>query len=870
MKHSTMRNLLIISLICISIASNAQVKSGGTYKEYFQEGSYLLLEDNYLMAKDNFEAAYQIDSSNANINYLLGICYLKSLNEKYKAEYHLSNAIKNITKNYKNDQYTEKAAPPLAHYYYGEALNINYKFDEAIAQYNEFKKYAGTDKVYNKKLTKAIATSEFAKAQYASPLNVQITNMGDSINGQYPDFSPVMSADEHMLIYTTRRPSTTGGMKDVFGYYHEDVVVSYKDFNGVWSSPKSLSENINSGNMEASVNITADGQTLIIYKDDGTGTGGNIYYSTFDGKDWSTLKEFGSDVNTKYWESHACLNKDQTVLYFSSNRPGGYGGKDIYRCVKLPNGKWSKAYNMGPTINTDSDEDGAFIHPDGVTFFFASNGHKTMGGYDIMFTSISEENTFGEITNIGYPINTTDDDVFYISSVDGKRGYFSSAKDGGYGEKDIYMVSIPEAKEKPLALFKGQIIPAPGETLPEDILIVVKDKETGEIVGTYKPRIVNGVFSTILPPGREYNFSYQAPQGEEFYNEDVYVTNELTYNEIKREVNLEPVKLLGKISTKKKSLILNTIVLNNAKQKLPVSDANISVQESNGAVQSLKSDANGKYDNFVLEADKKYTVFAEKDGKKSAIASISTMGVKGPKVFSQVLYIDGKAAPAEKEQLLNVLVKDKKTGKAIPYASVVIEDADGNKNEYQTDEKGYAKEINVALNTKYKLSATEGANASGISNFTSPSKVSKKAILKTLFIGVEQVASSNSGALPETEYEYFFKYNKNLNDDTEEQWNKFIDKIIEISSKKRSVYVRIKASASYVPTRSFKNNKQLASTRAKNLQQKIKDAVLAKGGDIKKLRFKRSSKVSGPRYKGDHDLGRSKYEPFQFVKAKVR
>jgi hypothetical protein len=406
--------------------------------------------------------------------------------------------------------------------------------------------------------------------------------------------------------------------------------------------------------------------------------------------------------------------------------------------------------------------------------------------------------------------------------------------------------------------------------LPEDLIIVVKDKETGEIVGTYKPRTVNGVFSTILPPGREYNFSYQAPQGEEFYNEDVYVTNDLTYNEIKREVNLEPVNLLGKIAAKKKAIVLNTIVLNNSKQKSPVADANISIQEASGSPQSLKSDASGKHDNFVLEADKKYTVFAEKDGKKSALATISTNGIKGPKVFSQVLYIDGKPAATQPEQLLNVLVKDKRTGKAIPYASVVVEDSEGNKNEYQTDEKGYAKEINVALNTKYKLSATEGANASGVSNFTSPGKASKKAILKTLLIGVEQVASSNSGALPETEYEYFFKYNKNLNDDTEEQWNKFIDKIIEIASKKRSVSVRIKASASYVPTRTFKNNRQLASTRAKNLQQKIKDAVLAKGGDVRKLRFSRSSKVSGPRYKGDHDIGRSKYEPFQFVKAKVK
>ena len=143
-------------------------------------------------------------------------------------------------------------------------------------------------------------------------------------------------------------------------------------------------------------------------------------------------------------------------------------------------------------------------------------------------------------------------------------------------------------------------------------------------------------------------------------------------------------------------------------------------------------------------------------------------------------------------------------------------------------------------------------------------------ITKTIYLGIEQIAGTSTGNLPATRYEYFFKYNKNLNDETEEQWNTFIDKIIELSSKKRSVYITIRSSASYVPTRTFKNNKQLASTRAKNLQTKIKEAVAAKGGDIKKLRFSRKSKVGGPRYRGDHDLGRAKYEPHQYVKARVK
>ncbi len=863
-----MKKLLVLLFTLCILKNNAQIKSGGTYKDYFQEGSYLLLEDNYLTAQDNFEAAYQLDSSSANINFLLGQCYLHSFNLKSKAEYHLAKAVKNINKTYKNDNYQEKGAPPLAHYFYGEALHINYKFDEAIKEYDEFGKLVGAkDKEWKKLIDRAKETSTFAKELVNAPINIQITSLGDSINSQYPDYSPVLSSDERMLIYTTRRPNTTGGIKDAFGYYNEDVVVSYKDEMGRWGSPQSISSNINTSNMEASINLTPDGQTLIVYRDGGEGMNGNIYYSTYDGKDWSTLKEFGSDVNTKYWESHACLNADQTILFFVSDRPGGFGGRDIYRCVKLPNGKWSKALNMGPVINTEYDEDGAFIHPDGVTFFFASKGHKTMGGFDIMFATLNEDNKFSDVTNLRYPINTTDDDIFYTASPDGKRGYFSSAKDGGFGEKDIYMISIPEAKEKPLALFIGKIVPAEGEKLPEDLVVIVTDKQTGEIVGTYRPKLVNGTFSTILPPGREYNFSYQAPAGEEFYNEDVFVTNELSYNEIKREVVLEPVKLLGKIRAKQKAILLNTIVLDNSKTKKSVPSSKISVVEQGGDTQAFIANTNGRYDNISLKPDHKYTVFAEDNGKKSAVAEISTMGVKSGKVINQIIYINGKPEKAvSKDLVLDVVVKNSKTRKAVPNAAIVLTDADGTKYDATTNERGVVNGIELSPDTKYNLTATSDGNISENETISTVGVKGSKHFKKTLYVGgnTDQVATK----LPPTEYEHFFKYDRNKVED-EEAWTVFIDKVIELSKVKK-VTITISASASRVPTRAYKSNKQLAGVRGKKLQEKIKESVAAKGGDLKQLRFTKKSKVGGPRYKGDWDIGRKKYEPFQFVKAKAK
>lgn len=869
-----MKLLYTLAFITSSLFVVSQTKPA-SYKEYFQEGSYLLLEGNMERAQENFEVAYLMDSSSANINYMLGICYLQSALQKAKAEHLLAKAVKNISKAYKTDLADEKAAPPLALFYYSQALHINYKFDEAMKQAEEFKKYIDVkDKEWEKMMVKEKTASMIAKTMVANPINVQITNLGDSINSMYPEYSPVFSADERMIIYTTRRPNTTGGQKTDDGRYFEDIVVSYKDDQDRWSKPVSLSTNVNTPGHEASINLSPDGQTLIVFKNDidknNPEGNGNIYYSTFDGKDWSPLKDFGSNINSPYWEDHACLSADGNVLFFSSERPGGYGGKDIYRCIKLPNGKWSKALNMGAAINTEYDEDGSFIHPDGQTFFFASNGNKTMGGYDIMFATLNEENKFSNVTNIGYPINTTDDDIFYVTSPDGKRGYFSSAKEGGFGEKDIYKITIAESKESFLALFKGQLIPAEGETLPDNITILVSDKQTNEIIGTYRPKLVNGTFSTILPPGKEYNFSYQTDNGEEFYNEDVFVGNDLAYQEIKREVSLEPVKLVGKVKVKQKSIFLNSVVLNNSKAKKNVPGAKLTLEEKGGATQNFETNANGRYDGIVLQPEKTYILSAEAAGKKSKPTEISTVGNKSAKIINQVVYLEGKSEKfTSKELLLDVFVKNSKTKKAIANVNVTLTDAEGQKYEAVTDSKGMVKNIELSPETKYELMGSKDGTISDKETFTTTTVADAKHVAKTLFIAYEANGTDNV-SLPASDYEFYHKYNHNVINESEPIWINFIDNIVELSKKKKTVRVNIKASASKVPTRSFKNNKQLAASRGKKLETLIRKTLSDKGVKMSKIKFVRTAAVGGPKYKGDWNLGRKKYEAFQFVKAKAK
>ena len=983
-----MKLTLTSILIALTIAVNSQIKPFGTYKQYFEQGLYLLLEDNYELAKDNFEAAYKIDSSSANVNYQMGICYLNSARKKSIAENYFAKAIKNISRTYNADSPDEKTAPPLAHLYYGKALHINYKFDEAITQYDEFARYTDSkSKDWKAMIAREKATTLLAKEAVAAPLNLKIENLGDSINSQYPEYSPVLSADERTIIYTTRRPNSTGGLIGTDGQYYEDIVISYKDDLGRWSKPVSLSSNVNTPGHEASINLSPDGQTLIVYK--GEGGNGNIYYTTYDGKDWTTLKDFGSDINTKYFESHACLNADGTVLFFSSDRPRGFGGRDIYRCVKLPNGNWSKALNMGATVNTPNDEDGAFLHPDGQTFFFASKGAKSIGGYDIFFATLVNDDDgvkLIDITNMGFPINTTDDDVFYVTSPDGKRGYYTSAKEGGFGEKDIYRLSIADTKENNLALFKGQIIPADGEPLPTGLNVIVKEKESGKVVGTYLPKLANGTFATILPPGKEYNFSYQSANGEEFYNEDIFVTNDLTYREINSEVNLEPVKLIGKVKAKQKSILLNSIVLENSRTKKVVPGAKITLEEVGGETKTFDANENGRYEGIGLQLEKKYTIYAEHEGVKSPLANISTVGAQSGKIINQILYVKPSAKKAtSKELMLGVVVKNSKTLKAIPNASLTLKDSDGENYNVTTNEKGEVQGIELSPDTKYELIAssdgsvsktktisTQGikgtkrftqtllldtdskpaeapkfeklslrkkqtsnklllgvivrnsktqriipnvkitlvdadgefydvttnergkitgielspntkyevsgvsanGNASNKQMFSTGSANKLKKITKTLYIdqpddAPEESTKTTGNVDLAVNYEIFYKYNRNQIDQEDEAWINFINNVVE-SSKTKVVRIAINSSASKVPTRKFKSNQQLSNLRAKNLQNKIIESFTEKGGKKSKLLFTRTAVVGGPKYKGDWNLGKEKYEKHQFAKAKIK
>lgn len=548
--------LLAIPLLALGTSLWAQGPSAAPPTSTFEEASRLMEEKFYGQAALVWKDLLANDPDNANLNWKVGEAYMLSYNEKAKALPFLEAASAKRgtsygslnTSGYNPFDPKERNAPPQVDYWLGKAYHLNNEFDKADAAYAKFVAEAGDRNDFKPMAIRGMEETANARKLMAQPQEFQVSNIGQVINSEYPDFSPVISVDGNALFFTSRRirpDSTNLGMIDpVAGLPFENIYVSYKDRNGKWQAPELLNINPSVGHL-GTVNVSADGQTLIIYKDDDGD--GNLYESRLVGELWSDPVKMGSDINTKAWETHGALSGDGNTFYFVSNRSGGQGGRDIYRVVKLPNGEWSKAQNLGSTVNTPYEEDGVFIHPNGRTMYFSSKGHNSMGGFDIFTTELQPDGRWSTPVNIGYPLNTVDDDVFFVTTADGKRGYFSSDKIGGYGEKDIYFVDFPgEMGAEGLAVLKGFIIPPPGEQLSPTTILYVTDRATGE-VKSYKPRQRDGVYVAILAPCKNYNLDYRV-NDKTIHTEDIFVECESAYQEINKEVYLNPVSLDGAAS----------------------------------------------------------------------------------------------------------------------------------------------------------------------------------------------------------------------------------------------------------------------------------------------------------------------------------
>jgi outer membrane protein OmpA-like peptidoglycan-associated protein/tetratricopeptide (TPR) repeat protein len=527
-------------------------------KEYQRAGDIYFKQAQPLLAK-----AQDFNPNNANLNYMLGVI---SFNLNAQSD----NASKYLEKAF---SLNDPKIPQDLTYFLGWAFQFQLKWDDAIKYYQMQLTLLSKDAKGNaaaiEDVNKKIAECKIGKKEVADPQRVFVDNLGSNINTSYPEYSAFITADESMMVLTARRENSTGGKIDPEDNYPcEDLYQSFKT-NGKWQPVQNFGPIVNSDEHDATAGLSSDGTIMFIFKSKKS-DGGDIYQTNLVGNTWSKPEHLNKNINSKYHESSVSLSYDGKRLYFISNKEGGLGAHDIYYSDKDAKGEWGPSVNIGPSLNTKYSEEAVFIHPDGKTIYFSSKGHNTMGGYDV-FKSTFENGKWNEPVNMGYPINGPDDDVFFVISGSGSHAYFASSKQGGYGEKDIYKITILGPEKAPvimnednllasvaapvsefkaekivssgpkMTILKGVISDAKTYNLLEATIELI-DNTLNDVIATFKSNSTTGKYLVSLPSGKNYGIAVKK-DGYLFHSENFDLKASEEYQEVEKNIALKQIEV---------------------------------------------------------------------------------------------------------------------------------------------------------------------------------------------------------------------------------------------------------------------------------------------------------------------------------------
>jgi tetratricopeptide (TPR) repeat protein len=488
MKRLILLTLLLVLLINNNSFSQAKIENK---MSFYDAESWILFED-YKEALQIYLRLIRFYPNNSNFKYRIGQCYINIPGEKDKAISYLEDAVKNINQNYKEGKFRETKAPYDALYYLANAYSIDNQLDKAIETYNLFKKNLNPE-VYDSTIVNLqIESCRNASKLMSVPLYIKERNLGNNINETYSEFNPVISNDEKLMVFTKS-----------LAFY--DAILYSTKTDGNWSNPVNMNELLKVDYNYYPTSISNDGKTLYLYSSENYD--GVIFMSVFENGVWSVPVRLNDNINTKYWESHATISNDNKKLFFTSNRKGTIGGLDIYVSSRDSVGNWGPAENLGPVINTPYNEETPFLSKDDKTLYFSSRGHYNMGGYDIFYSTRLENGEWTVPLNAGYPMNSTDDDVFYRPVNDGYEGYYAKFSPDGFGKQDIYRLEIFNNDHPRKFIIRGMVkvadligtyrdsvkISAMNIKDPEQLLVVYSDPRTGE----YEFELPQGNFEVI-------------------------------------------------------------------------------------------------------------------------------------------------------------------------------------------------------------------------------------------------------------------------------------------------------------------------------------------------------------------------------------
>jgi len=456
---------------------------------------------NYRDALTEYVELFKNNTKDEYLSYQIALCYLNLNDDRSIAIPFLEPLAKN------------PKAKSNVFYYLAKAYTYANKFDDALQNFEKAKKIGAIDGVDASQLEREIQMCSNGKDLVGNPIQVTFENLGAAINTSYADYSPYISSNESFLIFNSSNP--TDGIGKADGSYTADVYIS-EVFMGDWQQRKNIGAVINTKSKDEEViGVSADGLTLLFNFDVGDEGSGDIFVGPKYDNELMKPFKLNSTINSLSYENAATISPDGKILYFSSNRTGGYGGYDLYRAKVLPDGSWSEGMNMGPDINTPYDDDFPNMSMDGNTIYFSSKGNNTMGGFDIFkITFDTAKAEWSKPVNVGFPINDAYDNKNLCMSSKGRYGYLAAMRPEGYGDMDVYRVAFG-AVDAELSVFKGQISSSDKASPLLGAALLVTDAESGYIIGEYSPNPKTNRFCIIIPPGK-YKITASAQNHDDF------------------------------------------------------------------------------------------------------------------------------------------------------------------------------------------------------------------------------------------------------------------------------------------------------------------------------------------------------------------
>jgi outer membrane protein OmpA-like peptidoglycan-associated protein/tetratricopeptide (TPR) repeat protein len=525
-----MKNHCILSLaLLLSCVCRAQVKSSYDPDKVNKKAAQLYSRALDLAQGDDFKSGIALLQQAVRIDATFEDAYL-SMAGMYGELKNYQGAIDNYEK--------ARAIDSVYFMDYNLPYSINLAgkgaFDQALAAVNVFLTVTDLNETSRKageyRKTCYRFALDYAASHPTTGYKFQPQNLGDSINSEVSEYYPTITIDGDKLIYTRR----VNNINEDF--YESDRV------NGVWQKSRSLPGNINTDNNEGAQNISQDGQWLIFTGcnfPDGHGSC-DLYISYLTADGWSAAENLGDSINTESWESAPSLSPDKRDLYFASRQPDGYGGSDIYVSHRGLNGRWSSPVNLGPVINTAGDEGTPFIHADNQSLYFTSNGHPGYGGDDLFISRKEPDGSWGKPENLGYPINTIENEGSLVITADGKTAYYASDRADSKGGLDLYSFEMREDIRPAHTLWvKGKVFDLKTRKgLPSSV--VLTDLSTGRVVSDLQTD-ETGNYLITLPKGKDYAFDVNR-RGYLFYSENFPLSKEQGDTAFHIDIPLQPIE----------------------------------------------------------------------------------------------------------------------------------------------------------------------------------------------------------------------------------------------------------------------------------------------------------------------------------------